>query len=51
MCEFGGVHTVPLKMHCQIMVRKTKPRRVGSIWTLWRGRIVNFLLESAVQIF
>lgn len=50
-CEFGAVQTVPLKMHCQVMVRKTKPRRVGSIWTLQRGRIVNFLLESAEQIF
>ena len=51
MCEFGAVQTVPLKKRCQFMVRKTKPSRVGSIWTLWRGRILDFLLESAVQIF
>lgn len=51
MCESGVVQTVLLKVHCQILVRKTKPRRVGSIWTLWRGRIVNFRLESAEQIF
>lgn len=32
MCDFVAVEIVPLKMHCQIMVRKTKPRRVVKEW-------------------